>query len=931
MTLPNELHDIFKHKQKSYKMALILSLTKEGLQPLRDGVQLDQLATSFRTYYLERQQSGLQYDAPPPYLGSEWAELTDAQVKTIMENPIQALQNILSRNKDDTISFRPNIINYLDEAQLAELKDYAIREETVYYRSLNSSKIPLRSLLLQILDSYQQAKRESIKEHPIDELIRKLIPNELRKLPFIQKPLIVQGSVGKGNWAIIPWIAIMNEQITTSTQYGEYLVYLFAEDMSSVYLSFAQGVTEPMKQGKKSAYQYLRKKVAEIRDLIPLEGAQKDKEIYLTASGLGDAYQESTIAYYKYTKEALPPDEQLLADLKSMIDNYNLYSEKRQVAVATEQEVRPVFRFTMAYLHYTHGLANYLAENKNQMMIMTDFLNPRNNPKLFKSGDAIKHPEDRLRNFIRVLRELGIIEENNKSYTLTEFGQQYTSYIHADNPWAVTVEQAQLLKSVIEDPVNRNELPMVIYHASQIAKRKQSLTLQDFQHDFIEFMGKTELEEVTKQSRTQYMLNWLEELRYIRKLEEGTYRYVEEVDEMSVSLTDHLTVHERIDQIKTSIAQQGFSYPGTLIENFYLSLKTKPFVILAGISGTGKTKLVKLFAQALGATERNGQFALIPVRPDWSDPSDLIGYQDLAGHFRPGPLTQVFLEARKSSNRNKPYFICLDEMNLARVEHYFSDMLSILETQRLEGGRVVTDRIVHKEHLQSMQSSISSEAVHNDLGIPDNVFLIGTVNMDETTHPFSKKVLDRANTLEFNYIRLDDFPMEQALQREVPSVAVPASFLRSEYIYLKDAFIEHQPIIRRTTDRLIKVNEILEELHAHIGFRVRDAICFFMIYNDRFELLEESEAFDSQLLQKILPRIQGSSQTVKRVLIKLLRYCTGTSNGNMDELLMDASDLYKPWHSYGETPNAHYPQSARKVAYMLRRLEEDGFTSFWLS
>lgn len=931
MLLTNELQEIFKYKQKSYKMALILSLTKEGLVSLREGVPLDRLAQRFRSYYLERQQGGLPYDGPPSYLGSKWAELTDSQVRTVMDNPIQALQNILSRNPNGTVSFSPQIIDNLDDTQLAELRDYAIREENAYYTSLNSTEIQLRSLLLQVMDSYQQARKESIKGHPIDELVRKTIPNELRKLPFVQKPLIVDGSVGKGNWAIIPWIAIMNEQITTSTQYGEYLVYLFAEDMSSVYLSFAQGVTEPKKQGKKAAYQYLNNKAAEIRELIPLHGARKDREIYLAGSGLGGDYQESTVAYYKYIREAMPSNEQLLADLKSMIENYNLYAEKRQVAVATEQDIRPVFRFTMAYLHYAHGLASYLAENNEQLAIMADFLHPRNKPKLFKSGDAIKHPEDRLRNFIRVLKELNIIEENNKHYTLTEFGQQYTSYLNVYNPWVVTVEQAQLLKRVIEDPGTNNELPKVVYHAAQIAKQKQSFTLEDFQPEFIEFMGKTELEEVTKQSRTQYMLNWLEELRYIRRMEDGMYHYEEEVDEMNAPLFDNLPVHERIGQIKAHIAHQGFSYQGSLIENFYLSLKTKPFVILAGISGTGKTKLVKLFAEALGATEHNGQFVLIPIRPDWSDPSDLIGYQDLAGHFRPGPLTKVLLEAQKPSNRNKPFFVCLDEMNLARVEHYFSDILSILETQRFEGGRIVTNRIVPKELLQSIQSTSLSDPVKDDLGIPDNVFLIGTVNMDETTHPFSKKVLDRANTLEFNYIRLDDFPMEQTVEAPVPSAIIPASFLQSNYFSLKDAFHEHQPIIRNTTDRLMKINEILEELHAHIGFRVRDAICFFMIYNDRFNLLEESAAFDSQLLQKILPRIQGSSQAVKRVLIELLRFCTGNSKGSMDELLLDASDLYKPWRSYGETPAAHYPQSARKLAYMLRRLEEDGFTSFWLS
>src|SRR5690606_25586441 len=125
----------------------------------------------------------------------------------------------------------------------------------------------------------------------------------------------------------------------------------------------------------------------------------------------------------------------------------------------------------------------------------------------------------------------------------------------------------------------------------------------------------------------------------------------EEVEEP----VDTLTVSERISYIKTYIHNKGFHFSEGLIENLYLSLKTKPFVILAVVSGTGKSKLVKLFAEALGALSQNNQFALIPVRPDWSDPSDLLGYNDLSGIFRPGRLAEVLVEASKPANQSKPY------------------------------------------------------------------------------------------------------------------------------------------------------------------------------------------------------------------------------------------------------------------------------------
>ena len=126
------------------------------------------------------------------------------------------------------------------------------------------------------------------------------------------------------------------------------------------------------------------------------------------------------------------------------------------------------------------------------------------------------------------------------------------------------------------------------------------------------------------------------------------------------------------------------------------------------------------------------------------------------------------------------------------------------------------------------------------------------------------------------------------------------------------------------------INQVLEEVHAHIGFRVRDIICFYMVYNERFQLLPETDAFDLQLLQKILPRLQGSHTSLKRVLIGLMEIAIGKKL-NIEEFMDDAEELYAGYTGGKTAPAARYPQSARKIAYMLRRLEEDGFTSFWLT
>jgi len=735
MNLPAELSGIFTHKQKFYKMVLIIALLQEMSQSNQREVSLENVKARFLAFLQERERRQEPVDTPANNI-PRWADVTMSLITQIIYSPISALNSILDMNpQQQTIGFKDRLYSTWHQNVLNELFDYAVQEIEQFYQR-QTSGFSIRDSLWNVLSKYTEAKREPLKNNSLGVYVRQQIPTAINGYSFINEGsnLKVQASVGMGFWATIPWIAIMDRRITESTQNGEYIVYLFAEDMSAVYLTLAQGVTEPNKNGKVEAYKYLRNKVQEIRSMIPLEGLQKDEEIHLTSGGLGRDYQVSTVAYYKYERDNLPPEEQLSADLENLVDNYKQY-------------VRMVLQ----------------------------------------SNDGQENP---------------------------------------------TVAEAHL-------PV------------------------------------------------------------------------------------PNLSTSERLTAIKDYIRQRGFSFPDRLVDNFYLSLKTKPFIILAGVSGTGKTKLVQLFAEAIGATSENGQYTLIPVRPDWSDPSDLIGYKDLSDRFRPGPLTDVLVKASEPANRNKPFFICLDEMNLARVEHYFSDILSILETQKRKEDRIVTDELIRSSSLANEEDRSKYGGLH----IPDNVYLIGTVNMDETTHPFSKKVLDRANTIEFNEIKLDEYPSLTA--NEATVYPAPNAFLRSDYLQLVDAYQGGMiPTVENATNELVRINGILESVHSHVGFRIRDAICFYLIYNEQAVLLTNNEAFDFQLLQKILPRIQGSKRSVKRVLLQLLEIALDKklSKGELED---DASEL---WSNVAKTvESAKYRHSAQKIVYMLRRLDEDGFTSYWLS
>ena len=391
------------------------------------------------------------------------------------------------------------------------------------------------------------------------------------------------------------------------------------------------------------------------------------------------------------------------------------------------------------------------------------------------------------------------------------------------------------------------------------------------------------------------------------------YSYAEECSESEEKYSESIILSNKeiVETIKKYISSKGFYYEDGLIENFYLSLKSKPFVILAGISGTGKTRLIKLFAEALGANTYNGRYKLVSVRPDWSDSSDLFGHVDLNGNFIPGAITE-FLENAESDKSN-PYFLCLDEMNLARVEYYLSDILSIMETRDYKGNEIITDSI----HMEK----------HKDFIIPENLYIIGTVNMDETTFPFSKKVLDRANTIEFSHVDL--IPKLETIPEKINILKnIDNRFLKSEYLYLLDCMNNEKDEVIDICNKLQNINSILEKASAHIGYRVRDEIIFYMLNNKNSNMIEENRALDNEILQKILPRIQGSSSSIRDMICELFKYCAGDYDGYRNDSGEISKKMFKALEN--KSQDIDYPKSAKKLAYMMRRYEEDGFTSYWL-
>nr|WP_251009458.1 DUF3578 domain-containing protein [Bacillus sp. ISL-39] len=572
----------------------------------------------------------------------------------------------------------------------------------------------LRGSLQRLMSEYLSIKAESIGVSPnIGSFVRNEIPEIINNLHFIDRnQYIITGSVGVGRWALVPWVAIMNREVTTSTKKGYYIVYLFSEDMKSVYLTIGLGVEKTPKEDIKRIKEDIRKNIPRWSKV------NKDDYINLGSSSKAKDYAYSTAVYIKYEYENMPGENALVHDLEEMINIYE----------------------------------NFIS---------------------IKNGSV---------------------------------PSRYEGDIMSENPHDVTREKFE-----------------------------------------------------------------------------------------------YLSYNDLVSHIYSFIKGKGFYYEKDEIINLFLSLKTKPFVIISGISGTGKTKIVQWFAESVGATEKNGQFSLIPIRPDWNDGSDLLGYVDIKGEFKEGPLTKVIKNAHQ--NPELPYFVLLDEMNLARVEYYFSDILSVMESRKWENDEVVSSTL------------LSSDVYGEDVTLPTNLYIIGTVNMDETTHPFSKKVLDRANTIEFNRVNLGNLAFLTELKEVEPKVIGQDRFA-SKYLHLKDVYKENKEIVARATEELVRINESLQLINAHVGYRVRDEICFYLAYNEESSLMEFENAFDHCILQKILPRIAGSDTRVEQLLRGLYSLFT-----NQDYEEDGQNDIH----------NGKYPRSAAKVAEMLGRLRNHGFTSFWIS
>jgi energy-coupling factor transporter ATP-binding protein EcfA2 len=331
----------------------------------------------------------------------------------------------------------------------------------------------------------------------------------------------------------------------------------------------------------------------------------------------------------------------------------------------------------------------------------------------------------------------------------------------------------------------------------------------------------------------------------------------------------------------------------------------------------------------------------VPVRTDWRDSKSLLGYYNpLTGSYEWTPFLRFLMRAVRSyqTGDNLAWFVILDEMNLARVEYYFADLLSVLESGRdREGWTREPMRIVYPEEA-------GGELPPHTIHLPPNLYVIGTVNVDETTHTFSPKVLDRAFTLELTDVDFLGYPLSPNSASEgalttAERQALLADFSREGAFATinKQAitlYIEQHP---ETRTRLQTLNERLRPYHLHFGYRVFDEIVAFLVsaeQNRLYAALEGSNpALDAAVLMKVLPKFHGSRRKLLDPLYQILAWCMDPESPDDTRVAEARRKIETNQGELGlhvELPDAHfhYPKTAARVRHMLWSLYTTGFAAF---
>jgi len=369
---------------------------------------------------------------------------------------------------------------------------------------------------------------------------------------------------------------------------------------------------------------------------------------------------------------------------------------------------------------------------------------------------------------------------------------------------------------------------------------------------------------------------------------------------LSVTLEANIEPHHIDDCNATEFTYDsnnaGLIFSEQVSSRLISSLLAKPFAILTGLSGSGKTKLAEAFS--LWICEKDNQICIVSVGADWTNREPLLGFPNSLkeGYYvKPDSgVLDLLIEAQKEENKDRPYFLILDEMNMSHVERYFADFLSAMES--------VSGEIALHPDTDDWEGC----DVPATIKLPKNLFIIGTVNIDETTYMFSPKVLDRANVIEF---RVSENEMKSYFTQPTE---LDLDSLKGKGVSMAESFVaksyEKGLMTQGLEKKLIPFFTELQKVGAEFGYRTASEISRFVKICEDMKggTMKKNEIIDAAIIQKLLPKLHGSRSKIEKVLKILISLC-------------ETDD---------ESKSVKYTLSHEKLNRMHQRIISDGFTSF---
>ncbi len=730
-------------------------------------------------------------------------------------------------------------------------------QEAASSRTGNSLGIALdRVLRLQL--GYSSTNTPDMSER--GGLIRRSIPGLLE--PHIDPSLRVEGSDGIGRKARVPWVRVFDPTMSPKPTQGWYVVFLFNEAGSRVYLSLNQGTQIPTKGGKDFKSRP-RDEVAaaaqQARDVLELStDSALTEPIELGTSRLASDYAAGSVAAFGYERGDIPEDSVLFDDLQTLLSMCSKLDPPQQPAQGST--ALAVYVGSAAAENFEFGLKEGVwgwkkeypdcrAVGPGSLLIFGS--NFRGGSPRQDSESFAAHGFDRV---VEAIVDGGLSEESEPLWP---------------------------------DEVRQSELIYPFRMRIRRVRERGSMSIGELDAYYGGDVG--------------------EALR--RSASGGRGVAVELAGARGPTETVEVSLSDVCSQVQLALRKSGLDYGqrhDDLVRSFVVSLATKRLALLTGLSGSGKTRLALAFGQWLGVD----RYQVVAVRPDWTGPDALLGYENqLSNRGDDGTYAWVVPETlefmlRAARDPDYPYLLLLDEMNLAHVERYFADVLSGIES----GERILPD-LVHENGEWRPSGGPK-------LPFPQNLFVVGTVNIDETTYMFSPKVLDRANTLEFRVLTEDlQIGGSGPLDIEQGSDDLVAHFLTAAI----DTGDESWDGRDKLAEALIELHKILSSVDREFGHRVfQEALRFGQLLTKAGDYDWQS-ALDFQVMQKVLPRFHGSVKQVANPLRLLASWCfhgPGT----------EAQAEFDPQKPPDGAPIL--PISFDKVARMHKRVVVNHFVSF---